>query len=146
MPEYDEITIPEKHHDLLRDESLAVLSTLRGDGMLSTNPVGFLFDGERVRISTLANRYKVRNIEADARIAFCVQSTRNPLRYLELRGHATIEDDTDRSFFRAQFKAGTGTEPPADLDPPGAERVIITLHPLRASAPVQYGGRFDIEG
>ncbi len=146
MTEMNEIAIPEAHHDLLREQHFGVLTTLRPDGMLSTNPVGFLFDGECVRISTLRNRFKVRNIRADSRIAFCVQSARNPMNYIEIRGHATVADDPDRSFFRAQFMGGTGSEPPDDIDPPEAERVIITLHPLRLSAPQLYGGRFDTEG
>ena len=36
-----------------------------------------------------------------------------------------------------------GDEPPADMDPPDAERVIITIHPQQVSSPTLYGGRFD---
>ncbi|MDP6978006.1 MAG: PPOX class F420-dependent oxidoreductase [Myxococcota bacterium] len=143
MTEKKEVAIPEAHHELLREQHFGFLTTLRPDGMLSTNPVGFLFDGERVRISTLGNRFKVRNLRADPRVAFCVQSASNPMDYIEIRGKATIADDPDRSFFRAQFMDGAGSEPPDDIDPPDAERVIITLHPQRVSAPQLYGGRFD---
>ena len=66
------------------------------------------------------------------------------MEYVELRGFATIEDDTDRSFARRQFFEGSGgKEPPADMDPPEAERVIITIHPQQVSSPTLYGGRFD---
>jgi hypothetical protein len=64
--------------------------------------------------------------------------------YIEVRGHATLEDDPDRSFFRRQFMRGMGgEEPPADLDPPGSERVIVVIRPTQVSAPKVYGSRFD---
>ena len=66
------------------------------------------------------------------------------MEYLEVRGHATIEEDPDRSFFREQFRRGMGgEEPPEDLDPHDAERVIIVIHPWQVSAPKIYGDRFD---
>lgn len=135
--------IPQEHHELLRTQHYGMLTTLRSDGLLSTNPVGFVWNGECVRISTLKSRVKCKNILADSRVAFCVQSFSNPMHYIELRGHATLEDDTDRSFFREQFMDGTGgEEPPDDMDPPDAQRVVITIHPEKVSAPVLYGGRF----
>jgi len=146
MTEASEAPIAEEHHDLLEGEALGTLSTVRPDGMLSSNPVGFLFQGGSVRISTLRERFKVRNIAADPRVAFVVQSTTNPLRYVELRGTASISEDPDRSFFRAQFRAGAGVDPPDDVDPPEAQRVVLTLHPQKVSAPQLYGGRFDVEG
>ncbi|MAG34524.1 MAG: hypothetical protein CL908_26945 [Deltaproteobacteria bacterium] len=143
MKTLDEVAVPEEHHELLSKLPLGMLTTIRQDGTLSTNPVGFLWDGESVRISTLKSRYKYINITHDSRIAFCVQSFSNPLRYIEMRGHASLSDDVDRSFFCAQFRAGSGEKPPEDIDPPGAERAIITLHPVKVSAPTLYGGRFD---
>ena len=66
--------------------------------------------------------------------------------YVELRGHASLVGDPDRSFFREQFMRGMGgIEPPADLDPPDAERVIITIHPQQVSSPSLYGGRLSNE-
>ena len=56
----------------------------------------------------------------------------------------TIEDDTDRSFFRKQFRAGAGVDPPDDLDPPAARRVVITIFAENVSSPELYGGRFDV--
>lgn len=138
--------VPQAHHELLRTQHYGMLTTLRPDGLLSTNPVGFVWNGENVRISTLKSRMKCTNIQADSRVAFCVQSFSNPMHYVELRGHATLEDDPDRSFFREQYMDGTGgEEPPEDMDPPDAQRVVITIHPVKVSAPVLYGGRFDKE-
>lgn len=139
-----ETEIQGRYHAFLESHFLAMLTTLRADGMLSTNPVGYVWDGRRIRVSTLRSRMKCRNILRDDRVCFCVQSPANPMDYLEVRGHATIEDDPDRSFFREQFRRGMGGEdPPEDLDPPDAERVIIVIHPRQVSAPKIYGDRFD---
>lgn len=140
----DEVTIPEHNHALLADSFFGVLTTVRAkDGLLSSNPVGFVWDGEYVRISSLKSRLKYRNLEADARVAFCVVSNTNIMDYVEIRGHASLRDDTDRSFFRRQFMAGSGgQEPPEDLDASGAERIVITIHPMQVSSPKLYGGRF----
>ena len=35
-----------------------------------------------------------------------------------------------------------GEEPPADMDPPDAVRVIVRIHPQQSSKPLLYGGRF----
>jgi PPOX class probable F420-dependent enzyme len=143
MTNLKDVAIPVEHHELLRTQHLAMLTTMRVDGLFSTNPVGFVFDGERIRISTLKSRVKYKNIKHDSRVAFCVQSFSNPMYYVELRGHATLETDADRSYFRAQYMSGSGgEEPPEDLDPPGAVRVVITLYPSTVSAPTLYGGRF----
>jgi PPOX class probable F420-dependent enzyme len=135
--------IPKEHHKLLKTQHFAMLTTVRPDGMLSTNPVGFFWDGEKVCISTLKSRMKYKNLKNDSRVALCVQSFSNPMHYIELRGHASLEDDADRAYFRRQFMSGSnGVEPPEDIDLPGAERALITISPTKVSAPKLYGGRF----
>lgn len=112
--------------------------------MISSNPVGYLWDGEFIRVSTLKSRVKYQNLLADSRIALCIVNAGNVMDYIEIRGHATLADDSQRDFFRRQFMAGSGgVEPPEDIDLPGAERAIITIHPYRVSSPSLYGGRFD---
>ncbi|MCB1696259.1 MAG: PPOX class F420-dependent oxidoreductase [Halioglobus sp.] len=139
-----DVEIPGQYHAFLDKHFLAMLTTIRTDGMLSTNPIGYVWDGRRIRVSTLKSRMKCRNILRDDRVCFCVQSPTNPMNYLEVRGHATVIDDPDRSFFREQFMRGMDSEePPANLDPPDAERVIIVIHPHQVSAPKIYGDRFD---
>ena len=49
-----DIDIPEPSHALLKSSAFAMLSTIRAkDDLISTNPVGFVWDGECIRISTL---------------------------------------------------------------------------------------------
>ena len=136
--------IPEALHHILRGEMFAMLTTVRPDGLPSTNPVSFVFDGQRIRISTLKSRKKYSNIRADDRVAFCVQSSSNPLRYIEIRGRATLEDDPDRAFVREQWMLHSrGLELPDDLDPPEAERATITIVQTAVSSPTLYEGRLD---
>ncbi len=140
-----EIAIPKNKPPLIASTKFGVMSTVRhSDGMISSNPVGYFWDGEIIRISTLKSRVKYQNLLADSRVALCIVNAGNVMDYIEIRGHATLEDDPQRDFFRCQFMAGSGgVEPPEDIDPPGAERVIITIHPNRVSSPLLYGGRFD---
>ena len=141
----NEIDIPEQYHKLLQKSLIGIISTIRhSDQRLSSHPVGFVLDNGVVRISSLKNRLKYKNLLADPRVSFCVVSSKNVMEYIELRGVATIQEDRDRSFARRQFIEGSGgQEPPEDMDPPEAERIIITIHPEQISSPTLYGGRFD---
>lgn len=144
MDQFETITIDKKHHAMLSSCHHATLSTIRhSDGLISTNPVSFVWDGDKVRISTLKNRMKYTNLLANPQVTFCLINLKNITQYVEIRGHATLADDTDRSFFRKQFIQGAGVEPPANIDPPDRERVIITIHPQQVSSPSLYGGLFD---
>lgn len=135
--------IPEELTELVVNGLYAVMSTIRhSDGMISSNPVSYTYDGDVFRISTLKSRVKYHNLIADSRLTLCIVSQQDMTVYVEIRGHATIEDDPDRRFLKQQFRKSMGVDPPEDLDPPGAQRVIVTLHPEQVSAPTLYGGRF----
>ena len=145
MSDTNEIELPESHREILASNSIGVMSTIRQkDGRISTNPVGYLWDGACVRISTIKDRVKYHNLLADPRVTFCVVDRVDHMRYVELRGFATLEEDLDRSFLRSTFVAA-GMEPPEDLDPPGTERVIVRIHAQQSSSPYLYGGRFHQE-
>ena len=57
-----DVEIPGQYHAFLDKHFLAMLTTIRTDGMLSTNPIGYVWDGRRIRVSTLKSRMKCRNI------------------------------------------------------------------------------------
>lgn len=149
MPDPKEIEIPEAHQALLATHNYGLLSTLRKkDGLISTNPVSYVWDKEQscILISTIKSRLKYVNLCANPTVAFCVINAADHTKYVELRGFASLEDDTDRSFLRRQFRETSGgEEAPADLDPPDAERVIVRIHPQQSSSPLLYGGRFSRE-
>lgn len=146
-PDSTEIEIPESHKAILAANNNGLISTIRHkDGLISTNPVSYVFDGECVRVSTIKSRIKYDNLIANPTVTFCVIHHADHTKYVELRGFATIEEDPDRSFLRRQFRETSGgEEAPEDLDAPGIERVTVRIHPRQSSSPLLYGGRFSRE-
>ncbi len=137
-----EAPIPDTHVGILQTAVLAMMSTIsRNDGLISTNPVAFDWDGEYVRLSTLKSRLKYRNLVANPQITFCAVDPRAPTRYIEIRGYAHISDDPERALSRKLTARMSGKE--LDLDEPGAERVIIKIIPTHVSTPTIYGGSLD---
>jgi PPOX class probable F420-dependent enzyme len=139
-----EAKVPATHVGILETALLATVSTIsHRDGMISSNPVGFDWDGEHIRLSTLKSRFKYHNLVANPQITLCVVDPQLPTRYLEIRGVAELSDDPERTLSRKLFARMGGEEMPPDLDPPGDERAIIKIVPIRVSAPDLYGGRLD---
>ena len=133
--------VPESHLDIMK-ENQGVLSTLRRDGLISTNPVAFDYDGQYVRISTLKSRIKYTNLLHNPLATFCAVSRKDPTRYIEIRGRAELIDDPTGAFQLKLWKRMTGLDE-FTLDPPGAERVIIKLIPEQVSTPTLYGGKLS---
>ena len=51
---------------------LGTLSTIRhSDGLISSNPVGFTWNGKEVEVSTIKGRLKYHNVLADPRATLC---------------------------------------------------------------------------
>jgi PPOX class probable F420-dependent enzyme len=135
-------TVPASHRHILESGVLAFVSTIRAsDGLISTNPVGFDWDGDTFRFSTLKSRVKYRNLQQDPRITVCVMDPAAPTRYVEIRGTALLEDDPEGSLNQKIFRKNMGTD--FDLDEPGAERVTVTVVAQQVSAPLLYGGKLD---
>jgi PPOX class probable F420-dependent enzyme len=134
-------TIPESHLDIVEQEFLAMVSSIRHqDGLISTNPVSIEWDGEYVRFSTLKQRVKYKNLLANPQITLCITSSKDTTRYIEIRGKAELTDDPQGAFQQAMWKRFTG-EDQFPYDPPGAERVIVKIIPLQVSTPSLYGGQ-----
>lgn len=135
-------SVPDSHKAILETAVFAFVSTIRvKDQLVSTNPVGFDWDGETFRFSTLKSRVKYRNLQADSRITICVLDPVNPTRYVEIRGHAELADDPEGSLNQKIYRKNMGRD--FDLDEPGTERVIVTVVAEQVSTPLLYGGRLD---
>lgn len=138
-------SVPDSHKAILETAVFAFVSTIRAkDQLISTNPVGFDWDGETLRFSTLKSRIKYRNLQADSRLTICVLDPVNPTRYVEIRGHAELADDPDGSLNQKIYRKNMGRD--FDLDEPDAERVIVTVMAEQVSTPLLYGGRLDHVG
>jgi len=128
------LTIPPQLHELLSGTPIAFMTTMRPDGRMSTNPVGMLFDGTHVRISTTTDRKKVRNLLADDRITLCVVQPSNLNRYVEIRGRAELTPDDDRSFIDSIARQYMGVDRyPFDKD--WQQRVTIKVIVEAVSSP-----------
>ncbi|NXY96183.1 PPOX class F420-dependent oxidoreductase [Streptomyces sp. BR123] len=74
----------------------AVLSTLNPDGSPQSSVVWVSRDGGELLISTEQGRRKERNILRDPRVGLTVFDLANPYLYAEIRGTATVTEDTGR--------------------------------------------------
>lgn len=86
-------TIPASHIDLLGAPFFIALTTLMPDGRPQTTPVWCDWDGECVRINTMRDFRKAKNLRADARVTLLAYDPRAPLRNLEIRG--VVEEMTE---------------------------------------------------
>jgi PPOX class probable F420-dependent enzyme len=126
--------IPDQARSLFEGRPVAFVTTVRPDGLLSTNPMAVVLDGDQVRLSTVTNRKKVRNLLADDRITVCVIQPTNPNRYVEIRGRGVIEPDTDRSFIDGIARRYMDADR-YPFDRPGEQRVTITVLAEQVSCP-----------
>ncbi|MCH2172514.1 PPOX class F420-dependent oxidoreductase [Myxococcota bacterium] len=125
--------IPASHMDILEGKCFPHVATMRPDGMMSNHPVCLIWDGEHIRFSITKSRKKYRNLRFDDRISLSIPDPSNIWRYLEIRGRATLEDDTDRSFINSIAVKYMGQDD-YPFDGPADERVTVTVHVEQVSA------------
>ena len=80
--------IPEKHEELLKDETkaFAFLATIMPDGSPQVTPVWFNTDDEHILINSAQGRTKDRNMKARPQVAVTLMDLTKPYRYLQVRG------------------------------------------------------------
>lgn len=132
------LPIPERARELLSGLQIGYISTMRPDGRMSVVPVGIVREGDVLKISTLSDRQKVRNLEHDPRITVCVSDPANARHYVEIRGVAELADDIDRTYIDAFAREYMGVDK-YPYDPPGAARTTITVRAERVSMPKVHG-------
>ncbi len=92
-------TIPERFHDLLKDETKAFLflATIMPDGSPQVTPVWFSADETHILVNTAKGRVKDRNMRARPQVAMVIQDPSTPYRYLQIRGRvdAITEEGSD---------------------------------------------------
>ncbi len=118
---------------LLDDVNPAVLATVNPDGSPQTSVVWVARDGDALLLSSAAGRRKVTNVERDARVSLTVYDRANPLRYLEVRGTATVAEDLGRKLAVAlaeQYEGLGAGEEYLEL-PPEVVRVVVRITPQR---------------
>jgi PPOX class probable F420-dependent enzyme len=119
---------PESHRALL-DAQVATLATIEPDGGPQLSEIWFLLDEGELRLSLSTARRKTQNLQARPVCALLILDLENPLRYLEVRGRARIQPDADGAVTRRL--GDTYGVDVAAFDPPGFERVAVTIEPTR---------------
>jgi Pyridoxamine 5'-phosphate oxidase len=94
--------------------------------------VWFLLDDGEVMLSLNGARHKTRNLSERPECSLLILDLEVPRRYLELRGRARVEADSDYELARK-----VGAKYGADLkvhDRPGESRVVVTIEPVKIHA------------
>lgn len=130
-------SIPDSHRDLL-DAKVATLATVGPDGRPQQSVVWFVADGDTLKLSLNSARQKTKNLSANQAVDLLILDTENTQRYLEVRGDATIEPDTDYAFADSKLVPKYGFDVRL-IDQPGEERMVVTIHPVRIHG-VNMGG------
>lgn len=126
------MSYPDSHLDLLTAPGVGILSTVTPAGLVQSTAVWFLFDEGQIKVSISDARKKLRNLQANPTATFFLLDPTNAFRFLEARGTATVEPDSDFSF-RAKVGAKYGADI-AQFDQPGDLRYTVTLQPATVNA------------
>jgi len=124
-------TFPESHRDLL-DAPVASLATIDGKGYPQSTLIWFLYEDGEVKLSLSADRLKIKHLQKRPQCSLLILDYSIPQRYLEVRGDARLEPDDGYAFAKR-----VGAKYGADLatyDPPGTQRLVVTIDPVNVYA------------
>ena len=126
-------TIPESHRDLLQ-APIGVLATIGSGGFPQATAVWFLPEpAGRILLSLITTRQKVKNLRRHPECNFLILDPANLYRTLELRARAELAPDPDYELAdRVVARYGNPFDP-RTADPPGANRLVVTLHPIKVN-------------
>jgi PPOX class probable F420-dependent enzyme len=113
----------------LEKESVGVLATVRPNGRARQSVTYFLFDGDRIVLSTESKRAKARDVERTGWASMCVTGHEKPYPSVTVEGKATVRregiaDDTARIF---AFVMGTAPTGLTDETLANMDRVILDI-------------------
>jgi PPOX class probable F420-dependent enzyme len=115
---------------LAQGKNFAALTTLFPDGAPQTHIMWVDADDEYVYVNTEQSRQKVRNVEADPRVAVTIFDSADPYHYVEVRGVVTgvVGGDEGRAHMDKLRLKYTGATTPTD---PSVARVYFRVTPSR---------------
>jgi PPOX class probable F420-dependent enzyme len=112
----------------LEEPHVAVLATLRRDGTVLLSPVWHEWRDGGFNVWTDADDVKVRHLRRDPRASILVAESQQPLRGIEVRGVARIEDEALETAVRIASRY-IGPARGASYVGSGADDVIVRLEP-----------------
>ncbi len=81
----------DEHEKIIREEQIAVMSTVRKDGSAALAPINYAYDDGRFLVSTTKDRARYHNIRRNPSVTLCiVQAGGRP--YVTVFGRAEIEE------------------------------------------------------
>ena len=124
--------------ELLDSNPVGVLATLSPGGRPRQSLVYFVRDGERLLVSTLADRLKARDVTRSQWASLCVMGHERPYPSATFSGPAEIlTDEIGVATARIAQRAMGAEEPPEPMTDEalaGAGRVILAIDVERVSA------------
>jgi PPOX class probable F420-dependent enzyme len=111
---------------------VAVLATISPSGRPQATPVWYLLEKNHILINTSQGRIKLRNLQANPRVALTFVDTNDPYRYVQIQGKVVKFDrehgarDIDRLSMR--YRGRSYQYPPTDAPD---RRVTLLVRPTR---------------
>lgn len=103
-----------------------MVGTIGRRGEPQVTPLWFLWDGDRVRISLVDGRQKLRNLQRNPAISVAIVDPARPTYYLELRGRIDgLVPDPELALEKAIARKYTGDW--TDVEPPGTTRYATSV-------------------
>ncbi len=101
-----------EQEQIIQEEKLAVLATLRSDGSPQLSPINYAYQDGRFLISTTRDRAKYKNVRRNPQVSLCiVRAEGHP--YVMISGRARIEE-TDIEEGTAQIVRNMSDRPPPE--------------------------------
>lgn len=121
---------PESIRAFLTKPNLAVLATISPSGKPQATPVWFMLEDGHILINTSKGRAKLRNLQANPRLALTIVDREDPYKYAQIRGKVTAFDaehgDRDINRLSQRYRGKPYAYPPTDAP---ANRVSILIEP-----------------
>jgi PPOX class probable F420-dependent enzyme len=120
------VVTPEERRQFVRDHRLAIFGYNRRKHGPAMTAVYYVMNGDNeILVSTMADRAKAKVVRQDERVSLCVLDENWPLTYIQVYGHARLDDDfeTATSVLHRVLGVMAG-QPMPDSSRPDVERMV----------------------
>lgn len=114
----------------IAEQPVGVLATTRRDGSIRQSVVYHVLDGDRILVSTVADRGKAFDVRRNGRASYTVIGHEKPFPQVVVEGPARILVDGIAAPTRRLFERVSGSPPAAELSDAmlaGMKRVILEV-------------------
>ena len=121
-----------EQEQIIREERLAILATLRRDGSPQLSPINYVYQDDQILISTTCDRAKCHNVRRNPQVSLCIlRQGGRP--YVTVFGQAQIEETDIAERTAAIFRSMSDRTLPDNFGELLAQqrRVLIVVTPER---------------